>query len=165
MGIQEPTTTERGGATTSAPPPLPQSKEEVRARREELRAALVELEDVLSGPAGDHEHWGSHVRQAVERMEATLRSHVRETESEGGLLEQIDADAPWLDGRVEQLRSEHGDLLRRTEQLSAHCRRPDHEPTEVREEALALLQAVSRHRHQGTDLLYDAYMVDISAAD
>ena len=155
---------ETGGSTTTpAGGHLPQSPQEVRARREELRVALVDLEDALSRPAGDHEKWIAKVHGAVETMLATLRTHVEETEAEGGLLPQLEEDAPWLEGRVEQLRSEHGDLLERTEQLLASCR--DGEVEDLRDEALSLLQAVSRHRHRGTDLLYDAYMVDISAAD
>ena len=154
-----------GGSTTATPSGghLPKSPQEVRARREELRVALVDLEDALSRPAGDHEKWIATVHAAVETMLATLRTHVEETEAEGGLLPQLEEDAPWLEGRVDQLRSEHGDLLERAEQLLASCR--DGEVEDLREEALALLQAVSRHRHRGTDLLYDAYMVDISAAD
>ncbi len=154
-----------GGSTTASPAGghLPQSPQEVRARREELRVALVDLEDALSRPAGDHENWVATVQAAVETMLATLRTHVEETEAEGGLLPQLEEDAPWLEGRVDQLRSEHGDLLERAEQLLASCR--DGEVEDLREEALTLLQAVSRHRHRGTDLLYDAYMVDISAAD
>jgi hypothetical protein len=153
------------GSTTTSPAAghLPQSPQEVRARREELRVALVDLEDALSRPAGDHEAWVATVQGAVETMLATLRTHVAETEAEGGLLPQLEEDAPWLVGRVDQLRNEHGALLERTEQLLARCR--EGEVEDLREEALALLQAVSRHRHLGTDLLYDAYMVDISAAD
>jgi hypothetical protein len=156
---------ETGGSTTATPAGghLPQSPQEVRARREELRVALIELEDALSRPAGDHENWVATVHAALETMMTTLRAHVQETESEGGLLPQLEEDAPWLVGRVDQLRSEHGDLLERTERLLASCR--DGKVEDLREEALALLQAVSRHRHRGTDLLYDAYMVDISAAD
>ena len=164
MGSSDPTThqTSDAGAMT-APPELPQSKEEVRARREELRAALVELEDALSGPAGDHGHFTDRVAAAVERLHATLQDHVHDTEAEGGMLAQVDEDAPWLDGRVEQLRGEHEALLERSGRLLATCQQGAAE--DVRDDALELLQAVSRHRQRGTDLLWDAYMVDISAAD
>lgn len=160
----EPTTQDDGGTASATPPArLPQSKEEVRARREELRAALIELEDALSGPAGDPDHWARRVEAGIERMHQTLRTHISDTEAEGGMLPQVEEDAPWLEGRVELLRSEHADLHARTEQLLAHCRDGDVE--QVRDEALELLRAISRHRQRGTDLLWDAYMVDISAAD
>ncbi len=162
MGSDERTTT-RGGDTV-VPADLPETKSEVRARREDLRQALVELEDVLSRPSGDHEAWNEHVRDGVERMHTTLQHHVRETESEGGMLAQLEEDAPWLEGRVDQLRREHDQLLAATDALLEHCR-VAHDAEDIREETLELLRAISRHRHQGTDLLYDAYMVDISAAD
>lgn len=152
-----------GGATAVPATALPQSPQEVRARREELRAALVELEDALSRPAGARDQWLARVRPDVETMLTTLRSHVEETEADGGMLARLEEDAPWLEGRVKQLRREHVDLLARSERLLGNW--PDGGAEDLREEALALLQAVSRHRHAGTDLLYDAYMVDISAAD
>lgn len=151
-------------AAQDGPPlQLPQSKQEVQARREELRGALVELENVLSSPAGDRDQWVARVEAGVRRMQETLEAHVNDTEADGGMLAQIDEDAPWLDGRVEQLRSEHEHLLERTRALLDRCQ--DGRAEEVRDEALELLQAVSRHRQRGTDLLWDAYMVDISAAD
>ena len=158
-------TTDTGGhvGEDQPRPELPQSKEEVRARREELRVALVDLEDALTSPAGDHEHWVRRVEGGVRRMLETLRDHVEDTEAEEGMLAQIDEDAPWLDGRVEQLRGEHAALLERSQALLARCQEGAAE--DVRDEALELLQAVSRHRQRGTDLLWDAYMVDISAAD
>jgi hypothetical protein len=152
------------GGDTAAPAPLPETKAEVHARREDLRQALVELEDVLSRPAGDQESWNERARDGVEHMFTTLEHHVRETEAEGGMLAQLEEDAPWLEGRVEQLRREHGELLEAAAALLSHCRAA-RSADEIREEALELLREISRHRHQGTDLLYDAYMVDISAAD
>jgi predicted RNase H-like nuclease (RuvC/YqgF family) len=149
---------------TDAPAELPQTREQVQARREDLRAALVDLEDALSGPVGDREHWAERVHGTIEHMHRTLQQHVRDTEAEGGMLAQLEEDAPWLQGRVEQLRREHDELLERTDDLLSRCR-GDADLEDVRERSLALLQTVSRHRHQGTDLLYDAYMVDISAAD
>lgn len=144
-------------------PPLPETKAEVQARREALRVALVDLEDLLSRPAGDPELWADHLRDGVAHMHEVLQQHVRETEDEGGLLAQLEADAPWLEGRVDLLRKEHSDLLQRTAALLADCRRGEVET--ARDDGLELLRAISRHRLQGSDLLYDAYMVDISAAD
>lgn len=163
MATSEPVTDARGGTSAADPPPLPQSKDEIRARREALRAALIELEDTLSAPAGDHDHWARQVELGIARMLETLRVHISDTEGDGGMLAQLDEDAPWLDGRIALLRSEHADLLARTERLLARCRESSAE--QVRDEALELLRVISRHRQQGTDLLWDAYMVDISAAD
>jgi hypothetical protein len=140
-----------------------QAAAEVRVRRERLRAELINLEEVLSGPSADAGAWSRQVRTAAEAMQATLRDHVEETEAPDGMLAQVDRDAPWLAGRLQQLRSEHGHLAAAAATLVERC--DDADPQQIRDEALALLQQVSRHRQLGTDLLYEAYLVDISAAD
>jgi hypothetical protein len=140
-----------------------QAAADVRARRERLRAELVNLEQVLSAPTADAEGWTTQVRGAATAMRETLRHHVEETEARDGMLAQVARDAPWLEGRLEQLRSEHGQLLEDAGALVARCGEGD--PQQIREQAMELLQQVSRHRQLGTDLLYDAYLVDISAAD
>jgi hypothetical protein len=140
-----------------------QAAAEVRVRRERLRAELINLEEVLSGPTADAETWTRHVRTAAEAMRATLRDHVHEAEAPDGLLAQVARDAPWLEGRLQQLRAEHEHLAVAAAALVERC--DEGEPQRIRDDALALLQQVSRHRQLGTDLLYEAYLVDISAAD
>jgi hypothetical protein len=80
------------------------------------------------------------------------------------MIDQLHKDAPWMAGRIEQLQGEHRPLLASAEALVAHCRAGT-DAEIVRDEALELLKAVSRHRQRGTDLLYEAYMVDLSAGD
>jgi hypothetical protein len=140
-----------------------QATADVRARRERLRAELIHLEETLSAPTADAESWTMQVRGAAVAMHETLRHHVEETEAKDGMLAQVARDAPWLEGRLEQLRSEHEQLLEDAGMLVARCTEDD--PQQIRDEAMALLQQVSRHRQLGTDLLYEAYLVDISAAD
>jgi hypothetical protein len=140
-----------------------QAAAEVRVRRERLRAELINLEEVLSAPSADAEAWTRQVKKAAEAMRATLRDHVEETEAPDGMLAQVGRDAPWLAGRLEQLHSEHEHLRVAAAALVERC--DEAEPQQIRDEALALLQQVSRHRQLGTDLLYEAYLVDISAAD
>jgi hypothetical protein len=141
-----------------------ETAQDVRVRRERLRHELVELEEVLSGPVADAHAWAGQVRGAAASMHDTLRDHVEETEAPDGMLAQLTKDAPWLEGRIEQLRSEHARLLDAAERLEETCQHVE-DPQRIRDVGLALLEQVSRHRQLGTDLLYDAYMVDISAAD
>jgi hypothetical protein len=136
----------------------------VRARRERLRRELMDLEQVLSGPVTDTDSWTQLALGAAASMHDTLREHVEETEAPEGMLAQVARDAPWLEGRLEQLRGEHARLLDAAEQLEETVRRSA-SPQQIRDVGLNLIQQVSRHRQLGTDLLYDAYMVDISAAD
>ena len=140
-----------------------EARADVRARRERLRSELMNLEQTLTGPSADTEAWTTQVRGAALAMRETLQDHVEETEAPDGMLAQVARDAPWLEGRLEQLRSEHERLTAAADALVARCE--DAEPQEIRDEAMRLLGQVSRHRQLGTDLLYDAYLVDISAAD
>jgi hypothetical protein len=140
-----------------------QAAAEVRVRRERLRAALIELEEALSAPSADARAWTRQVTVAAESMRATLQDHVEQTEAPDGMLAQVGIDAPWLAGRLQQLRSEHEHLTLAATALVERC--DEANPQRIRDEALALLQQVSRHRQLGTDLLYEAYLVDISAAD
>jgi hypothetical protein len=97
-------------------------------------------------------------------MSETVLDHVAESEAPDGLLEQITDVAPWLGPRVVQLRAEHDHLVAAADALvqsAAAASRPD----EVIDAAWALLEAVSRHRRRGADLLYEAYALDVSAGD
>jgi hypothetical protein len=135
-----------------------------RARRERLHAGLVELEESLTGPTQRREQWLSAVREALASMRETVVDHVAESEGPDGLLEQISDVAPWLGPRVEQLRSEHDDLVAFADELAARARSAS-EPDEVSDDAWRLLERVSKHRRKGADLLYDAYALDVSAGD
>jgi hypothetical protein len=134
-----------------------------RQRRERLHRALVELEEALTAPTG-RDHWLPRVRTALEGMSETVLDHVAESEAPGGLLEQIADVAPWLGPRVVQLRAEHDQLVAAADamvQAAAAASAAD----EVIDAAWALLEAVSRHRRRGADLLYAAYALDVSAGD
>jgi hypothetical protein len=134
-----------------------------RQRRERLHRALVELEEALTAPTG-RDHWLPRVRTALEGMSETVLDHVAESEAPDGLLEQIADVAPWLGPRVVQLRAEHDHLVAAADamvQAAASAAAAD----EVIDAAWALLEAVSRHRRRGADLLYEAYALDVSAGD
>jgi hypothetical protein len=134
-----------------------------RERRERLHRALVELEEALTAPTS-RDRWLPRVRTALEGMSETVLDHVAESEAPDGLLEQIADVAPWLGPRVVQLRAEHDHLVAAADAL-VHRAASASAAAEVIEEAWALLEAVSRHRRRGADLLYEAYALDVSAGD
>lgn len=137
---------------------------EVQQRRGLLHGALVALESAVSSPVGDGVRWCLRMRMALDRLAFTLADHVEATEAPGGLLDDIDHASPWLHARVERLRRDHVDLVERTGALLDRCHaafRPD----EVRSDVVDLLGRLVRHRHDGADLLYDAYELDLSAGD
>jgi hypothetical protein len=137
---------------------------EIQQRRGLLHGSLVALEAALSAPITEGQRWCLGMRMALDRLAFTLADHVEETEAPGGLLDEIDHASPWLHARVERLRRDHVDLVARTGEILDRCHAP-FRPDEVREDVLDLLGRLVRHRHEGADLLYDAYELDLSAGD
>ena len=152
------------GVGAARQPSAPAGDQAARARRLALHAALVDLEEALTSPAGDGAGWLQTVRTSIEAMDETLRAHVRDAESAEGLLAQIGEDSPWLGPRVEQLRRAHRELLEQSNALTIDCHQTA-DADVIRDKAFDLIQRVSRHRHQAADLLYDAYDLDLSAGD
>lgn len=141
---------------------------DVRERRRQLRSVALQLEEALALAAGRPTEWRDAVAAALARLQATLDDHIAGTEGSGGLFAQLCEDEPRLDSRIAKLREEHERLKGRIGDLLARLRGrvPDvDDVAEIRESALLLLGLVVRHRQRGSDLLYEAYSVDVSAGD
>jgi hypothetical protein len=119
-----------------------------KRRRVELKQAMSDVEVAAAAPAPDA-NWGNALLESLEQLNAALEQHAEEVESAGGLLDEIVDVAPRLHKRVMQQRQEHVVLIDQT--LAG----------EVRAEVLDALIAIARHRQHGSDLVYDAYMIDI----
>lgn len=133
-------------------------------RREALHRAVAELEGELDALADQSALDTDRFRAAIQRMVVAVGEHIDEVESPDGLLAQVIEVAPWFGARVEQLRSEHGELLARgnalLEQVDA-----DGEVAALLAGARELSARVSDHRHTGTALLVDTYLLDIPQSD
>lgn len=141
---------------------------DVRERRRQLRNVALQLEEALALAAGRPSEWRDAVAVALARLQSTLDDHIAGTEGSGGLFAQLCDEEPRLDSRIAKLREEHERLKGRIADLLARVRGkvPDHDDVaEIREAALVLLGLVVRHRQRGSDLLYEAYSVDVSAGD
>jgi hypothetical protein len=131
----------------------PEAIERIRRRRAELRNA----EDHL---------WWAKVSHATAELAARFHEHVDDTEREGGLYEEIAAAAPRLSAHLDRLRREHEVIAQAIRILRDGAAPVD--PVQVtarREQILEVLSLLARHRFNGSDLLYEAYQVDIGAAD
>jgi hypothetical protein len=140
----------------------------LRVRRDRLYDAVLDLERALSVPAGDHpREWAADVGGVLEQLQTVLDAHVADTENEGGFFDDIREHAPHLLHAVDLLRAEHEPLVESTAALVARAAATDTDATvdDVRDEAVELIRRLLRHRHRGAELVYDAYSVDISAAD
>lgn len=142
--------------------------DEVREKRQKLRHAVAELEHALATAAGRSAEWSDRVAAALSAFQDALERHVTMTERGDGLYTQILEHAPRLSAKVDRLRREHNEMSEEAAELLARCRGEDLDEDAiegVRRDALDLLGLAVRHRQVGADLLYEAYEVDIAAAD
>ena len=127
--------------------------------------AVASLEAAVAAPASDA-RWPEGLGNALSDLRATLEEHMISTEAPDGLFDQVRERAPRLSNQIDRLLEEHVAMTADTERLMD---RLDHAPAEltaedtatVRQQGLALLTTIMRHRHLGSDLLYEAYNVDV----
>lgn len=144
--------------------PLSQARE----RRHGVRSAMSELERALAAPSSTRvDEWATIVRRQVERLQAAFERHVANAEADGGLFADVIDHAPRLVNRVDKLRRDHDAL---TAELAALTRWFDGAMATdtiaaVRKEGIELLAHFAHHRYLGSELVHEAFNVDIEAAD
>jgi hypothetical protein len=139
-----------------------------RERRRGVQQACTELETALARPAGSNTPaWASSLGEALDNLREAFRRHVEQSESSGGFLPEITADAPRLAHAVDQIRREHVEIVSGLERLKSKVATTvgPEDVESVRDESLALVGTITAHRFKGADLIYDAYTVDIEAGD
>lgn len=139
---------------------------QARERRAGLRSALGEVERSLASPAaGRSEAWIKTLAADLARLSDALDLHIRSSEAPGGLLEDVLQSEPRLAHKVERARREHQELRYRMDKAQAGLEGEGVEIPQVRERVVEVLAGIVRHRHLGADLVYEAFSVDIEAAD
>lgn len=136
----------------------------LRRRRAELRESMNAVEHALAAPAvGDQPRWAERVHVALVELSADFREHIDVTEGKDGLYRDVLASAPRLSEAVRRLTREHVQIAAQVEDLLGRARSTrgmeDVEP--VRELGTALIGTLVRHRQRGSDLVYEAYEVDV----
>jgi hypothetical protein len=139
----------------------------VHARRERLRSRMDRLEHALAAPVPRGKAaWLARVRAALRDLAAAVTDHVAEVEATDGVFAQVQADAPQLARKIAQLKREHAEVTETMHALGERLRSERAAtPDAVREDLLGLLGQLVRHRQLGADLLYDAYVLDVSGGD
>ncbi len=136
-----------------------------RVRRNELHRAMERLEATVARPAAP-DGWADAVDASLLELEDALGAHIREVEAPDGLLAEIVDVAPRLVSDVETIKNEHVELVaswaRARQSLGGNGAAS---VTEVRRRIISLLGRLAIHRQRGSDLVYEAYNVDIAAAD
>ena len=139
---------------------------DVRALRGELGQSMRALEDALALPLG-LEVWGRRVRAALTELAHDVEDHVELTESAGGLYPSLSATAPRLASGIQAQLDDHrffvDEVRRLLDARDEGISRAD--LGRHRAELTALLQRLVRHRQRGSDLVYEAYEVDIGGSD
>ena len=141
------------------------SLERAREQRASLRGAMGNLESALAAPTPGREGaWRQELQAKLGALSDALEWHISSTEAEDGLLAEIMSSAPRLARRVERARSDH-ERLRADLQRSSAAVDAETDVAVLRDQLIALLTDLVRHRQLGSDLVYEAYNVDIEAAD
>ena len=142
---------------------------ETARRRADLHGALVEVERAISRPAvGREPDWTKQVVIRLEALAHAIDEHIEITERHGGLYDEICSIAPHLSGKVDRLRAEHPDLRNQTHQLVDRLGGGvgDDWPLEsARDDLQRLLGRIVRHRQLGSDLVWEAYNLDIGGIE
>ena len=142
---------------------------ETARRRADLHGALVELEKAISRPAvGREPEWTKDVTIRVEGLAHAIDEHIEITERDGGLYDEICSKAPHLSGKIDRLKREHPTLRTETHQLVDQLGDGVGEawPLEAaRDDLQRLLGQIVRHRQLGSDLVWEAYNLDIGGLE
>jgi len=139
-----------------------------RADREGVRQAGASLDAALSRPGLPFPaQWAARVGEATRHLGVAFERHVRQAEGDDGMLNDITRTAPRLAHAVSQIELEHQQILEAISTLQAQTDALDDsaQVPEIRESGLILLKSIAAHRYRGADLAFEAYSVDIEAAD
>jgi hypothetical protein len=137
--------------------------------RVDLYRSLIAVEQAAARPAVNREHdWLEGLREAVEELRDEIETHVELTEGVDGLYEEVAEVAPRLGGRLEALRREHVEMRMRAADTAARLAARDADESAVdaaRADVSALLGFLVKHRQRGSDLVWEAYALDIGGVE
>lgn len=143
----------------------------IREQRADLHSDLVKLEAALAAAMPGRVHdWALRVHDALVDIAATFERHIAVTQGPGGLFDDVTRVSPRLRNGVDGLQSEHREIRQAlADQLEAvralHRNSAEAEAAALRDQLSALLSQLTRHRQRGSDLVYEAYAVDLGAGD
>ena len=152
------------GGAVQATTPL----EEAQRRRRGVQAALIDLEQAIAAPSTGRERaWIERVSGQLDVLATAFGYHVEATEERGGLFDEVVSQAPRLTRQVDYLRADHVRLAGAIEAAQRIARDPAAEGhlLDLADAGADLLARLTRHRHLGSTMVFEAYMVDIDAAD
>jgi phage shock protein A len=138
----------------------------VRAHRAQLRESVAAVDEALAHPIAREVDWRDRMRAALAELDHDFAGHVDLTEGPGGLYERITNAAPRLSTSVDRLKDEHARLNERIDGFLAALEdgQATAELSTFREDVTTLIGQLIRHRQKGSDLIYEAYEVDLGGS-
>ena len=132
-----------------------------------LQQANRELDDALRQPVSPPGYRLSLLRSSARRLRRALHDHIRETESPGGFLEEMQQRAPRLSTQLCGLCAEHEVLNRDLEALIEVLLSEDgsQDLDAARSLARRVRGGVRSHQSRANDLFFQAYCTDIGPSD
>ncbi len=101
---------------------------------------------------------------ALHHLRAAWDFHDRAATRKDSLLRRIRADEPRLAGRAARLRDEHDHLVARLHHLIRSATPGGEAGERLTAELIAMQAAIRDHERRVSDLLYEAYFVDLGTA-
>lgn len=141
--------------------------ERIKAHRAELHDSLDGLNAALAGPIhAPGGVWRDRVHAAFAELDADFREHVELTEGPGGLYDDIRQSAPRLAPAADRLTQEHVAFQERLDAMLAvlDSGEPIDDLEKFREEGTQLIGRLVRHRQHGSDMVFEAYEVDLGGS-
>lgn len=136
-------------------------------RHDELTTAIEGLERALA-EAGVHRErpWSKRASSALDLVRQMIRAHAEDVEASRGLFDEIQSVAPRLSRRVDRLREEHASLSVRASELADSLSALDEiDVARLRRTAAPLLSDLRAHRASEADLMFEAFWMELGAAD
>jgi hypothetical protein len=130
-----------------------------RGQRLSLRRAIDELQAALADPTGAADV--ERLVSVLDHLRVVFAVHVEVTESPGGLYEEIMEFAPRLANKITRFKREHATITAAVSAGLDDLRKEAKPFAELQDRFENLLETLVRHRKRGTDLVYEAYHVDI----
>jgi hypothetical protein len=129
---------------------------------EELKRALSELADAVTGDPGANETgWLKRVQSAARSLFGALEEHEDVSEEEGGTLPAMTGQKPALMAERKRLEREHIDMLHRAEEIEEEIERQlsfeDFNIELVRLEGTILRDILQLHLLRTDTLMYEAF--------
>lgn len=147
--------------------------EQTQAARDErvrMVVAARELENALSAASWHRERdWYRRVQDSLIVLQTALRDTRDAANEEGSLLSDVVTEAPRLESRVRRIRDEYEDLERHVEslrfQLAEIGTEEEQNVDDIRQRLSRLITALQHVQSKETELLYEAFQVDVGVGD